>query len=145
MKLCFDSIEEVKEFVGGLKGTRGKKGDADDGAAVAHAVPAPMMPPPGQGQPVFAPPPPATGFPAAPAPFGAAVTHAPEMVALVARIGTKLDSALASGQPADAALAWFRQRCGPEAAMATIDQIKTVYLAKLSVANLEETAKLMGA
>ena len=144
MKLCFDSIEEVKEFVGSLKGTRGKKGDADDGAAVAHAAPAPMMPP-GQGQPAFAPPPAATGFPTAPAPFGAAVTHAPEVVALVARIGAKLDSALASGQPADAALAWFRQRCGPEAAGATIDQIKMVYLAKLSVANLEETAKLMGA
>ena len=144
MKLCFDSIEDVKEFVGSLKGTRGKKGDADDGAPAAHAVPAPMMPP-GQGQPAFAPPTPATGFPAAPAPFGAAVTHAPEVVALVARIGAKLDSALASGQPAEAALAWFRQRCGPEAAAATIDQIKMVYLAKLSVANLEETAKLMGA
>ena len=145
MKLCFDSIEEVKEFVGSLKGTRGKKGDTEDGAAAAHAVPAPMMPPANPAPGAFAPPPAATGFPTVPAPFGAAVTHAPEVVALVARIGAKLDAALASGQPADAALAWFRQRCGPEAAAATIDQIKMVYLAKLSVANLEETAKLLGA
>ena len=140
MKLCFDSIEEVKEFVGSLKGTRGKKGDADEPAGQG---PAPMMPPVTNQGAQFAPQ--AAGF-APTNPFGGgAPTAAPEVTALVQRIGAKIDAALASGQPPDAALAWFRQRCGPEAAAATLDQIKTVYLAKLSVPHLEETAKLMGA
>ena len=149
MKLCFDSIEEVKEFVGSLKGTRGKgKGDADDGSAAGQTThaPAPIMPPVGGAPAQFAPP--AAGF-AAPNPFGAQQggmpSVAPEVAALVARINAKIDGALASGQPQDAALAWFRGQCGPEAAAASMDQIKTVFLPRLTPPALENIAKLMGA
>jgi hypothetical protein len=141
MKLSFDSIEEVKEFVASLKGTRGKKGDTED----PPSVPAPAQPPTtgfvaGPQQAVFAPGPQAPVTPAFPV-----ATVDPAVASLVQRISTKLDAAIAGGQNADAALAWFRNRCGAEAANATMDQIKTVYLTKLSVPNLEETAKLMGA
>jgi hypothetical protein len=133
MELKFSSVDEVKEFIKLLKGTRGGKGgDADEGTATA---PAPLMPP-------------ATGFnpggmaPSFPGP-GASVD--PQISALVDRIVTKINGAVAGGQPADAVLTWFRGRCGPEAANATLDQIKGQFLAKLSVPHLEETAKLMGA
>ncbi len=148
MKLCFDSIEEVKEFVGSLKGTRGKgKGEADDGPAAGQAAhaPAPIMPPVGGAPAQFAPP--AAGF-AAPNPFGAqggTPGVVSEVAALVQRINAKIDGALASGQPQDAALAWFRGQCGPEAAAASMDQIKTVFLPRLTAPALENIAKLMGA
>lgn len=147
MRLSFDSIDEVKEFVKGLKGTRsGKAGDADEGPA--GQAPAPLQPP--AGGPAFNPGgfvpqgpgagPMGGGFPAA-----AATMPAPEVVALVARINAKIDSAIASGQPADSALTWFRAQCGPEAAGATLDQIKTVFLYKTALPTLEQIAKLMAA
>lgn len=144
MKLCFDSIEEVKLFVGSLKGTRGKgKGDeGDEGGqtTTANQAPAPIMPPQGQQQPfqpaAFAPP--ANPFPQQP--VGDSV-----VMGLVQRIVAKIDSAIASGQPADRALDWFRGQCGAEASVATLDQIKTVFLPKLTVVGLEQIAKLMGA
>ncbi len=43
MELKFFSIDEVREFVKGLKGTRGGKTDTDD--APAGDVPAPLQPP----------------------------------------------------------------------------------------------------
>ena len=150
MKLCFDSIEEVKEFVASLKGTRGKKGEADDApAAPTTAVPAPMAPPaaavgfnPGATT-GFAPPNSLTGQVPNPAAFPAAV--APEITALVQRIVDKLDAAIASGQPADAALTWLRGQCGPETANYTLDQIKQHGLPKLAQPALENIAKLMAA
>lgn len=149
MRLSFDSIDEVKEFVKSLKGTRGGKGgDADEGAATGQA-PAPLAPPTGQ----------AAGFPGAGfAPQGAgaglaagaflatgATGLAPEVLALVTRITTRIDGAIASGQPADQVLAWFRGQCGPEAAGATMDQIKQVFLPKAAMPTLENIAKLMNA
>lgn len=149
MKLCFDSIEEVKEFVASLKGTRGKKGEADDDMPkVTGQAPAPLQPPATQTA-TFNP----GGFapqaqPAAPAasafPVAAVTGPAPEVVALVGKITAKLDAAIAAGQPADAALQWFRGQCGPEAAQATMDQIKAVFLPKTPVPGLENIAKLMG-
>ena len=144
MKLCFDSIEEVKLFVGALKGTRGKgKGDeGDEGGqtTTANQAPAPLMPPQGRQQPfqpaTFAPP--ANPFPQQP-------TGDPVVMGLVQRIVAKIDSAIASGQPADAVLNWFRGQCGAEASAATMDQIKTVFLHKLAVPGLENIAKLMNA
>ena len=142
MKLCFDSIEEVKAFVGSLKGTRGKKGDDDEPATTQ--APAPLQPPGQQQQPFNPAPapaafqPPQGGFPGAPA-------GDPAVANLVQRITARIDSAIASGQPADAVLNWFRGQCGAEAAGATMDQIKTVFLPKLAVPGLENIAKLMNA
>ena len=145
MRLSFDSIEEVREFVKGLKGTRGGKNDADD--APAGQAPAPLQPPAGG----FAGPGAAAGFPGAPAaggafPGGAAAPGVdPALQGVVTRIVTKLDASLAAGNSADAALTWFRSHFGPEAASATLDQIKQVFLARLPVATLENIAKMMGA
>jgi hypothetical protein len=148
MKLEFDSIEEVKEFVTKLKGTRGGKADKEDGEATA---PAPLAPPAGQ---TFAPgagfAPPAAGATAAAAgPFAAAANGpAPEVLALVTRINTRIDGAAASGQPVDQMVAWFRGECakaGLDANNATMDQIKAVFLPKMPVPALEGIAKLMNA
>ena len=69
----------------------------------------------------------------------------PVVAGLVQRIVTRIDSAIASGQPADAVLTWFRGQCGAEASAATMDHIKTVFLPKLAVPALENIAKLMNA
>ena len=142
MKLCFDSIEEVKLFVAALKGTRGKKGEEESGDAAVHQAPAPLMPPQAAPQafqpaaaPQFTPP---AAFPAGP-------TADPAVMALVGRINTRIDGAIASGQPADQVLTWFRGQCGNEAGSATMDQIKANFLPKLSMAVLENIARLMNA
>jgi hypothetical protein len=146
MRLSFDSIEEVKEFVKGLKGTRGGKNDAEE-TEVKGTAPAPLMPPAGG----FAGPGAAAGFPGVAAaggafPGGSAPQADPAVQAVVTRIVTKLDAALASGSSnPEGALTWFRSHFGPEAAQATLDQIKQVMLARLPVATLENIAKMMGA
>src|SRR3954465_5353655 len=102
MKLSFDSIEEGKLFVAGLKGTRGKKGE--DGEAETGSAPQPLAPPvggsvgnfvPGGGMSTTQFAPPAGG--AVAGAFPAAAAPDPAIVALVSRIVTKLDSAIASG------------------------------------------------
>jgi hypothetical protein len=116
MKLCFDSVDELRDFVKShLKGTRGGKNTGDDGEGTTA---------------------------------GAGTTTAapqPAVAALVARIVPKIDGAIASGQPTDQVLSWFRGQCGPEAAGATLDQIKTVFLPKMAAPGLENIAKLMAA
>lgn len=143
MKLCFDSIEETKEFVASLKGTRGKKGDSDADPTLNQAPP-PAMPPPGQAA-AFNPQPaafnPPAGFPGA----GAAPGVDPATQAIVGRIAARIDGAIGSGQPADTVLTWFRSQCGAEAANATMDQIKQNFLPKLPMPTLEQIAKLMNA
>jgi hypothetical protein len=147
MKLEFNSIEEVKEFVAALKGTRGKKGDGDSEAG--PQAPAPAMPP--AGAPAFQGPSATQGFaPPAAAPFPAfqgpsATGGDPAISALVQRISVGIDTQLARGSDPNNALTWFRQQCGPEAAAATMDQIKTVFLPRLPTAALENIAKLTGA
>ena len=143
MKLCFDSIEEVKSFVASLKGTRGKKGEGDEAEAPPQ-VPAPLMPSQAQPQAFNPTPAPATFQPPVNA-FPGASAGDPVVNGLVARIVARIDSAIASGQPADAVLGWFRGQCGAEAAGATMDQIKTVFLPKLAAPGLENIAKLMNA
>jgi hypothetical protein len=146
MRLSFDSIEEVKEFVANLKGTRGKKGDDAETTEVKGTAPAPLMPPAGG----FAGPGAAAGFPGAAAVGGGAFPGGvaqvdPAVQTVVTRIVTKLDAALASGSSnPEGALTWFRSHFGPEAAQATLDQIKQVMLARLPVATLENIAKMMG-
>jgi hypothetical protein len=151
MKLEFESIEEVKEFVTKLKGTRGGKADKEDEAAGAGNAPAPLAPPAG-GQ--FAPgagfaPPAAGATPGVAGPFAAAApVVAPEVLALVTRINTRIDGAVASGQPMEQMIAWFRGECakaGVDANSYTMDQIKAVALPKMPVPALEGIAKLMNA
>lgn len=140
MKLCFDSIEEVKEFVGSLKGKRGPKdSESETGAQTA---PAPLMPPQ-QQQPFNPAPAPAAFVP--PQAFPGAPVVDPVVAGLVQRISATIDSAIAKGQPTDSVLTWFRGQCGGEASAATLDQIKTVFLPKMAVPGLENIAKLMNA
>lgn len=156
MKLCFDSIDEVREFVKGLKTSRNKN-DADEGtqagATGGQIATAPIQPPVGGG----------AGFPGAPGGFaapgagagpaggafpaaGAQTGPAPEVLAMVARITARMDAVLQSGQgTVDTMLPWFRGQCGPEAANATLDQIKQNFLPRLSYPALEGIAKLTGA
>ncbi len=156
MRLSFDSIEEIKEFVKQLKGTRGGKGDKDDDAGTTQqqaaptgqAAPAPIMPPQGAqagfpgGAQGFAPPAAGAGTAGAfPAP--AAPSIAPEVAAWVAKISGVID-ATASTDRAPAMLNWFRTSCGPEAANASFEQIKTHFLPKFNAQQLADMGKLMG-
>lgn len=149
----FFSIDEIKEFVGQLKGQRGgknKSGDENDEGPTNGASPAPLQP--NAGAPAFNPGPaaaPAAFNPgAAPAGFpgaGAAPQGDPAVAALVARIVPRIDATIASGQPAQTVLEWFRGQCGAEAANATLDQIKQHFLPKMTAAALENIAKLIAA
>jgi hypothetical protein len=135
----FDSEEEFKSRI---KNPRGK-GDPEPGAGagqVGQQAPTPLMPPQQFGvtqvQPTaFTPP---QAFPGTP-------TIDPAVMALVQRIATRLDAVIAQGQPVDTALGWLRGQCGAEASAATMDQIKTVFLPKLTAVGLEQIAKLIGA
>ena len=145
MKLEFDSIDEVKAFYAQLKGTRGKKGDdADEAAPTTVQVPAPMTVPTSFPPAGFAPPAAGAAQTAQAFPAPAATGPAPEVLALVNKIITKLDDSLAAGNAPDAALNWFRTQCGPEAAQATMDQIKTHFLPRMAQQPLEFVAKQMG-
>ena len=64
---------------------------------------------------------------------------------LVARINKRIDDVIAQGQPEDKMVAWFRTQVGPEGANANLSQIKQALLPKLSEAQLEGIAKLIGA
>jgi hypothetical protein len=141
MKITVE-FENEAEFKARIKNPRGGKDD-DGPATGTQQAPAPLMPPQGGGQafnpnPPVAFTPPQGGFPGAPA-------GDPVVAGLVQRIVARIDGAIASGQPADAVLNWFRGQCGAEAAGATMDQIKTVFLPKLTVPALENIAKLMNA
>lgn len=152
MRLSFDSIEEVKEFVKQLKGTRGGKSDAAD--EPQGQAPAPLQPPAGGAAPAlgfpsgaagFAPPAPGAtaavgAFPAAGAP-----ATAPEVQTLVTRIAARIDGCAAAGSDVNAMLNWLRGQVGAGAEQATMDQIKTVFLPKQAVPQLENIAKLMAA
>jgi hypothetical protein len=145
MKLEFNSIEEVKEFVAQLKGKRGPKGEGEGGETnTGPQAPAPVMPPTG-GAAAFQGPSAAQGFAPVANPFPPATGGDPAIAALVHRIGVGIDTQLARGSDPNNALTWFRQQCGPEAAAATMDQIKTVFLPRLPIAALENIAKLTGA
>ncbi len=149
MKLCFDSVDELKAFVkNDLKAKRSGTADVNEDAAQAGNAPTPLAPPaggagfPGAG---FAPQAPGATAGGAFLAAGAIAGPASEIVALVNRITVRIDGAIGSGQPADQVLAWFRGQCGPEAANATMDQIKQSFLPKLPQPSLENIAKLMNA
>lgn len=148
MKLCFDSIEEVKDFVTQLKGTRGGKGSKDEtettASTTAGGAPAPMQPPAGGGAVGFGDNA-AGGFPSPGPSFAPPAGPSPEVQALVNRIITKTDSAIAGGQNPEQARAWFASQCGAEAANATLDTIKASFLPKLAVPQLTQIASLLAA
>jgi len=145
MKITVEFDNEA-EFKSRIKNPRGGKDD-NDTPETGNKAPSPILPPvqqsmqqPGAFQPSAGPAfsPPSGGFPGMPA-------GDPAVTAIVNRIVTRIDGAIASGQPVDQALNWFRGQCGPDAANATMDQIKTVFLHKLAMPTLENIAKLMNA
>lgn len=127
----FENWAEMEEFRTSGKKTRTKKEEADEVAA---------MPQPG-GQPVmpatFSPPPASVSFPGA---NGAT----PPVNPLVGQIIGKLDGALASGQNPDQITAWFKNLLGPDAAAATLDQIKQVFIPRLPEPQLKNLAQQVG-
>jgi hypothetical protein len=158
MKLTveFDSIEEFESFRSSVKKSRGKgaKDDVEDVATTVSPVtaqpaisapapqpvqqaPAPAAPPPAQ---TFSPPPvtPSHGFPGS----NGATPPAPHPLAT--GILSKIDGAISSGQSVDAITAWFRQQIGTEAASASLDQIRTIFIPRLTEVQLKQIAPLLG-
>ncbi len=136
----FDSMEEFEAFKVSGKKTRGKKGEeaAEETAADVNVVQGgqPVMPQAMQG---FTPPAtaiPMQGFPGAVA--------APQVNPLVPQIITKLDGAIATGQNAEQITNWFRNLLGPDAATATLDQIKQVFIPRLAEPQLKQLAQQVG-
>lgn len=86
---------------------------------------------------------PAQGFPAAAAQSGPSA----EVQALVQRIVARTDGAIQSGQPPAAVLDWFQKQLAPsipEAANASLDQIKQTLLYRLQPAQLTQIAGFLG-
>lgn len=162
MRLSFDSIDEVKEFVKQLKGTRGPKGSDDDSGAGAQAgnVPALAMPQ-GNAGPTFVPQGPGAGPGAALGVAGAFPGGAsgpvldPQVGALVQRLNARIAVVIAGdpskgipAQPAEQVAIWLRGQCSPtnpNAAAATLEQLQNVFIANLGVPQLTEMARLMAA
>jgi hypothetical protein len=162
MKLCFDSIDEVKTFVAALKTTRGGKkddaaGDDTQGAALGQiaaaqgntGLPAGNVGFAGQTanlSPVAGPgaaPGAAGAFPGA----GQTVQAQPQQVQLhplAKAIIERSDASIAAGHPVDGVTTWFRGLLGPEAAQATWEQIKTLFIPRLSEAQLKQMAPQLG-
>jgi hypothetical protein len=157
MKLCFDTVDELRAFVKEDLKTKksGKAGDGDE--AATGSAPSPAMPAVGgqigavAGFPSggFAPQGAGAGPTGAAFPAAGAPVMAPEVAALVQRITIRMDGAVQSGATkAEDMLTWFRGQCAgvdPSAANATLDQIKQVFLPKLSVPALDQIAKMMAA
>lgn len=146
----FDSMEEFEAFRSSAKKTRGKSqmseveeatelqasrtnpadtrlAPAEQAAqAIRDAQPVQSFTPPAQG-----------GFPGGNS--GNAPVH-PLVTAILARI----DGAVTGGQSTDAIITWFRQQIGPDAANASLDQIKQVFIPRLSEAQLKQIAPQLG-
>jgi hypothetical protein len=144
----FDTWEEMEIFRTSGKKTRGKSQMADESPTADEVAEkqaqmvATQAPPQAQAfQPptaVTAQPQPSQGFPggngAAPAP-----AHP-----LVAAILARIDGAVGSGQPADAIVTWFRQQIGPDAANASLDQLKQVFIPRMTETQLKQIAPQLG-
>ncbi len=141
----FDSMEEFEAFKVSGKKTRGKKGEDNDpeqsGVTIETLGPAtvaqggqPQMP----AMAGFTPPQTAmTGFPGA-------ASAAPVVNPLVPQIIAKLDGAIATGQNAEQITQWFRNLLGPDAASATLDQIKQVFIPRLAEPQMKQLAQQVG-
>lgn len=63
---------------------------------------------------------------------------------LIQAILARIDGAVNSGQSADAIVNWFRQQIGPEAAQATLDQIKQIFVPRMTEQQLRQIAPQLG-
>jgi hypothetical protein len=149
----FDSWEEMELFRTSGKKTRGKsqmseveeaveaqaakvdptvtqQAEKQAQMAASTVPPQTFQPPAAQAAP--------TGFPGANGPTPPAPD--PVVTAIMARI----DGAINSGQSTDAIVNWFRQQLGPEAANATLEQIKNVLIPRLSKVQLDQIAPQLG-
>lgn len=159
--LEFDSYAEFEAYSGNGDGAdapdKPKRGRRAKGTAEVEA-PNPVSVPDAAGpvtgtmaaMPVMTAPAPMVaggGFPAPAATgFLAPSGPTPEVSALHGRILSRIDEVLkgADEKAFNSALAWLREQCGPEAAQASMDQIKQVFLLRLSQQQLESVAKQIG-
>jgi hypothetical protein len=138
----FDTWEELEQFRVSGKATRKRVKD-DEPTVEEVAEKQAQMPQPAPAiQPVATPPDvqqhmQSVGFPGA---NGQTPPTHPLVTAILARI----DSAIGSGQPADAIVTWFRQQIGPDAAQASLDQLKQVFIPRMSEAQLKQIAPQLG-
>ena len=134
----FNSWEEMELFRTSGKTKRSKKEDEAPVEEVAQAI--------REAQPVqaafTAPAPPPPPVPSQGFPGGNGAT--PPVNPLVKAIWERIDGAIASGQPADNVVIWFRNQIGPDAAQATLDQIKQVFIPRMSEQQLRQIMPLLG-
>ncbi len=136
----FDTWDEMIAFTTSGKKTRTKKEEAADEAVSGGDMGLPAVGTPGS---VIG----TSGFtaPVVPTSFPGSAPAAPQAAnPIVAQIIAKVDGALSSGQSPDNVLNWFRQQIGPDAAQATLDQIKTVFLPRMNDAQLKTLAPMFG-
>jgi hypothetical protein len=134
----FDSMEEFEAFRTSGKKTR-TKGQVDTEETMPATAVAAVATQPAAPQFVA---PPSHGFPGA-ATNGA--TPPPQTVhPLVSAILNRIDGSIATGQTEEAIMAWFRQQIGPDAAQATLDQLKQIILPRMSEAQLRQIAPQLG-
>jgi hypothetical protein len=141
----FDNWDEMEAFRTSGKKTRGRKDDINEAPTVEEVTEKvaqmnALASAPPQQQPLpqqfVQPGPPPGGFPGG---NGQVPVH-PLVTAIIARI----DGAISTGQSTDAIATWFRQQIGPEAANATLDQIKQIFVPKMSSVQLETLAPILG-
>lgn len=146
----FTSWDEMEAFRTSGKKTRGKGKDEPEeappfGTAAAPQGGQPVMPANFASAGAAAP---AVGFTAPDTAMqgfpGAAPAPASAVNPLVGQIVAKLDSAIASGQNPDGIAAWFRNLLGADAAQATLDQIKQVFIPRLPEPQLKQLAMQVG-
>jgi hypothetical protein len=133
INIDFENWDEMEAFRTSGKKTRGKKEEAAEEIAEQTATATPSAPVQGFTAPVMP-----TGFP------GANGAAPPVINPLAVAIAAKADNAIAGGQSAEQVLNWFRGQIGPDAASATWDQIKSVYLPRLPEAQLKTIAPQLG-
>lgn len=154
----FDSMEDFEAFRTSGRKTRSKSQMSEVEEATelqaSRANPADTRPPQIEqtaqairdAQPVqtsFAPTPPPTNVHSFPG--GNSGSPAPAAAhPLVAAIWARIDSAISSGQPSDTIVTWFRQQIGPDAANATLDQIKQVFIPRMTEQQLKQLAPVLG-
>jgi hypothetical protein len=149
----FDTWEEMEIFRTSGKKTRGKAKDEDvtveevtekvaqmnTAMATQATAPTPSVQAPASAFQANLPAQPAHGFP------GAATNGAtPPLHSLAVAVISKIDGAIASGQPTESIAGWFRQQIGPDAAQATLDQIKQIYIPRMTEAQLKQIAPQLG-
>lgn len=131
----FDNWEEMEAFRTSGRKTRGRAKDEEVVEETAQAI--------RDAQPLQAapsPPPPPTNVHAFPSGNGSSPPVHPLVTAILARI----DGAVSGGQAADAVVTWFRQQIGPDAANATLDQIKQVFIPRMTEQQLRQIAPQLG-